>query len=107
MPPMLNPFRSIMDRRRAIAAADALYHVLRETSQMNGGASGVDLPADTEGGVAILHHLLRLHPDVRVVRNAKNMTLVLDRNLRQGTSRELYDHFNHTGTIFGPGGEDK
>ena len=60
---MYNPLRALADRRRAIAAAEQLYTQLLAARKSAGTAmGGVDLPNDTEGGVAILHHLLRLHP---------------------------------------------
>lgn len=96
-----------MDRSKAIAAAEQLFTLIQQTSARLGPGHGIDLPNDTEGGVAILHHLLRLHPNVKVVRNAKNMTLTLDSDLRRTTGKELYDHFTHAGIIFGKGQEDK
>lgn len=104
---MKNPFTALKDRSKAIEAAEALYLLILQAEKQAGHSTGVDLPNDTEGGVAVLHHLLRLHPDVVVVRTAKNMTLTLDKNLRQGTGKEIYDHFKHAGVIFGKGQEDK
>lgn len=104
---MYNPLRALADRRRAIAAAEQLYTYLLAARKSAGTSmGGVDLPNDTEGGVAILHHLLRLHPNVRVVRTAKNLSLVLDQDVNASVTDEVRQTMTKKGMLFGPGGED-
>lgn len=72
-----------------------LVHARRQ-----GQAAGVDLP-NRDDSPLVIQELLRLHPELKVVRMATTLTVTFDEDLKAGTSAELYDSFSAKGAIFG------
>lgn len=76
---------------RTRAAAKALY----QTLLTHGRPGGIDVTRRDAEGAAALMHLLRHRPDVTVVKNKQNLTLMLKEDLERtfspGVAKSLVD----------------